>query len=258
MTNDARDALADGVADRVVPDPELDAEADRIARTIAANGPVAVRLAKRAIDAMKAFFLSEGGTFDHVLTGSRDEAVEATRRSLHEGAEQVVLIHDPRVPEDAMHATKAAVEEGIVPGGGVALLRSQKSVEKAIKTEKNADQVTGMRIVHRALEEPLRRVDRAGEHGLTHGLPTALEHRLPTSPLVELPVKVIGLHLLLPSAQERRSDVHAIDRSAKARPRQRRGGGQEISEPCHLLGYGPLSHSPRPSNQHRHANSTVI
>ena len=47
---DAHEALADGVADRVVPDADLDEEADRMARTIAANGPVAVRLAKRAID----------------------------------------------------------------------------------------------------------------------------------------------------------------------------------------------------------------
>jgi len=60
--------------------------------------------------------------------------------------------------EDAMHATKAAVEEGIVPGGGVALLRAQKSVEKLAKDEKNEDRATGIRIVKRALEEPLRQI----------------------------------------------------------------------------------------------------
>ena len=55
--------------------------------------------------------------------------------------------------EDAMHATKAAVEEGIVPGGGVALLRSQKALE-GLKVE--GDMKIGVDIVRRALEEPLR------------------------------------------------------------------------------------------------------
>jgi chaperonin GroEL len=68
--------------------------------------------------------------------------------------------------EDAMHATKAAVEEGIVPGGGVALLRAQKAVEKLQKSEKNEDQAIGMRIVWRALEEPVRQIaNNAGQEG---------------------------------------------------------------------------------------------
>jgi chaperonin GroEL len=57
--------------------------------------------------------------------------------------------------EDAMHATKAAVEEGIVPGGGVALLRAQKAIE-AIKAE--GDLQVGISIIKRALEEPLRQI----------------------------------------------------------------------------------------------------
>jgi chaperonin GroEL len=65
--------------------------------------------------------------------------------------------------EDAMHATKAAVEEGIVPGGGVALLRSQKSLE-ALKVE--GDMKHGVDIVRRALEEPLRTIaNNAGLEG---------------------------------------------------------------------------------------------
>jgi len=68
--------------------------------------------------------------------------------------------------EDAMHATKAAVEEGIVPGGGVALLRAQKGLDKIAKTEKNDDQAIGVRIVRRALEEPLRQIaNNAGHEG---------------------------------------------------------------------------------------------
>jgi chaperonin GroEL len=57
--------------------------------------------------------------------------------------------------EDAMHATKAAVEEGIVPGGGVALLRCLKAVA-AVKAE--GDEAVGVAIVKRALEEPLRQI----------------------------------------------------------------------------------------------------
>ena len=63
--------------------------------------------------------------------------------------------------EDAMHATKAAVEEGIVPGGGVALLRCTKAVE-AVKAE--GDVKVGVNIVRRVLEEPLRQI--AGNAGL--------------------------------------------------------------------------------------------
>jgi chaperonin GroEL len=67
--------------------------------------------------------------------------------------------------EDAMHATRAAVEEGIVPGGGVALLRSAKDVDELIK-KLEGDEKIGATIVRRALEEPLRQiVGNAGEEG---------------------------------------------------------------------------------------------
>jgi chaperonin GroEL len=59
--------------------------------------------------------------------------------------------------EDALHATKAAVEEGIVPGGGVALLHAQEEVEKLLKEHKG-DIRTGIQIVVRALEEPTRQI----------------------------------------------------------------------------------------------------
>jgi chaperonin GroEL len=68
--------------------------------------------------------------------------------------------------EDAMHATKAAVEEGIVPGGGVPLLRAVKSLEELEKKADNDDQGIGIRIVRRALEEPLRQIAiNAGHEG---------------------------------------------------------------------------------------------
>jgi chaperonin GroEL len=67
--------------------------------------------------------------------------------------------------EDAMHATRAAVEEGIVPGGGVALVRCAKDVDELIK-KLEGDEKIGAQIVRRAIEEPLRQiVGNAGEEG---------------------------------------------------------------------------------------------
>jgi chaperonin GroEL len=57
--------------------------------------------------------------------------------------------------EDALHATRAAVEEGIVPGGGVALIRAQQGLEKL---EVSDEQRTGVNIIRRAIEEPLRQI----------------------------------------------------------------------------------------------------
>ncbi len=71
--------------------------------------------------------------------------------------------------EDAMHATRAAVEEGIVPGGGVALVRAAKALEKFEINkagEGDSDEQIGVNIVRRALEEPLRQiVQNAGKEG---------------------------------------------------------------------------------------------
>tara|TARA_B110000908_G_scaffold170008_1_gene228447 strand:- start:208 stop:1644 length:1437 start_codon:yes stop_codon:yes gene_type:complete len=58
--------------------------------------------------------------------------------------------------DDALHATRAAVEEGIVPGGGVAYIRASEGLEK-VKGE-NEDEVTGIAIVRRAIEEPIRQI----------------------------------------------------------------------------------------------------
>jgi chaperonin GroEL len=59
--------------------------------------------------------------------------------------------------EDALHATRAAVEEGVVPGGGVAFIRARQALEGKLKAD-NDDQEAGIRIVMRALEEPLRQI----------------------------------------------------------------------------------------------------
>ena len=66
--------------------------------------------------------------------------------------------------DDALHATRAAVEEGIVAGGGVALVRAKKVLEKL--TTENLDETTGVQIVNKAIESPLRTiVENAGGEG---------------------------------------------------------------------------------------------
>ncbi|MCL2327474.1 MAG: chaperonin GroEL [Bacteroidetes bacterium] len=66
--------------------------------------------------------------------------------------------------DDALSATRAAVEEGIIPGGGVALIRAQAALD-AVKVE-NDDELTGVQIIRRAIEEPLRQiVENAGGEG---------------------------------------------------------------------------------------------
>jgi chaperonin GroEL len=68
--------------------------------------------------------------------------------------------------EDALSATRAAVEEGIVPGGGVALIRAQKRLDK-LEKELSADERTGVGILRKALEEPLRMIaENAGQEGM--------------------------------------------------------------------------------------------
>ena len=80
------------------------------------------------------------------------------------GATEVEVKERKDRVDDAMHATRAAVEEGIVPGGGVALLRATEALKK-IRTQ-NDDQKTGVEIVRRALSTPARQIAiNAGEDG---------------------------------------------------------------------------------------------
>ncbi len=80
------------------------------------------------------------------------------------GATEVEVKERKDRVDDAMHATRAAVEEGVLPGGGVALLRSIKAIEK-LRTS-NSDQKTGIDIVRKALSWPARQIAfNAGEDG---------------------------------------------------------------------------------------------
>ena len=80
------------------------------------------------------------------------------------GATEIEVKEKKDRVDDALNATRAAVEEGIVPGGGVALLRAKKAVEKVHSD--NADVQAGINIVLRALETPIRQiVENAGVEG---------------------------------------------------------------------------------------------
>ena len=80
------------------------------------------------------------------------------------GATEIEVKEKKDRVDDALHATKAAVEEGIVPGGGVALLRAKAAVAKL--TTDNPDVKAGINIVLRALEAPIRQiVENAGVEG---------------------------------------------------------------------------------------------
>mgnify|MGYP006173053837 CR=1 FL=1 len=80
------------------------------------------------------------------------------------GATEVEVKERKDRVDDALHATRAAVEEGIVPGGGVALLRAAAKLEKLEAA--NEDQKVGIRIVRKALEAPLRQIaENAGTDG---------------------------------------------------------------------------------------------
>jgi chaperonin GroEL len=84
---------------------------------------------------------------------------------IHVGAATETAMKEKKARvEDALHATRAAVEEGIVPGGGVALLRAQQALKGL--TLDDADEQIGVRIVERALEEPIRQISiNAGVEG---------------------------------------------------------------------------------------------
>ena len=80
------------------------------------------------------------------------------------GATEIEVKSRKDLVEDAMHATRAAVEEGVVPGGGVALLYATRQLDKLEGA--NPDQTVGVGIVRRAIQEPVRQIaENAGRDG---------------------------------------------------------------------------------------------
>jgi chaperonin GroEL len=109
------------------------------------------------INQIKAQIESTTSDYDREKLQERLAKLSGGVAVLHVGAATEVEVKEKKDRvDDALHATRAAVEEGIVPGGGVAFVRAIPSLDK-VET-RNADEKTGVQIVRRALEEPLRQI----------------------------------------------------------------------------------------------------
>lgn len=133
--------------------------------TTVVNGSGSADAIKSRVDQIKAQIESTTSDYDKEKLQERLAKLAGGVAVLYIGAATEVEMKEKKDRvDDALAATRAAVEEGIVPGGGVAVLRARKAID-ALKGE-NADEQTGIAIVYRALEEPLRQIVRnAGGEG---------------------------------------------------------------------------------------------
>ncbi len=133
--------------------------------TTLVNGAGENEMIKNRVNQIKAQMESTTSDYDREKLQERLAKLAGGVAVLYVGAASEVEMKEKKDRvDDALHATRAAVEEGIVAGGGVALLRAKASLA-SIKTE-NADEATGVQIVSRAIESPLRTiVENAGLEG---------------------------------------------------------------------------------------------
>lgn len=133
--------------------------------TTVVNGAGGEDLIKNRVNQIKAQIETTTSDYDKEKLQERLAKLAGGVAVLYVGAASEVEMKEKKDRvDDALHATRAAVEEGIVAGGGVALVRA-KSVLDNVKTE-NADEATGVQIVNRAIESPLRTiVENAGGEG---------------------------------------------------------------------------------------------
>ena len=133
--------------------------------TTVVNGAGEEDLIKNRINQIKSQIESTTSDYDREKLQERLAKLAGGVAVLYVGAASEVEMKEKKDRvDDALHATRAAVEEGIVAGGGVALVRAKTTLEK-VKTE-NADEATGVQIVSRAIEAPLRTiVENAGGEG---------------------------------------------------------------------------------------------
>jgi len=133
--------------------------------TTIVNGSGTPKTIKTRVNQIKSQIESTTSDYDKEKLQERLAKLAGGVAVLYVGAASEVEMKEKKDRvDDALHATRAAVEEGIVAGGGVALVRA-KSVLDKIKTE-NADEETGVQIVARAIESPLRTiVENAGGEG---------------------------------------------------------------------------------------------
>jgi chaperonin GroEL len=133
--------------------------------TTVVNGAGSADLIKNRVNQIKAQMETTTSDYDREKLQERLAKLAGGVAVLYVGAASEVEMKEKKDRvDDALHATRAAVEEGIVAGGGVALLRAKKALDK-VKAD-NADEATGIQIVSRAIESPLRTiVENAGLEG---------------------------------------------------------------------------------------------
>jgi chaperonin GroEL len=133
--------------------------------TTVVNGAGGEDLIKNRVNQIKAQIETTTSDYDKEKLQERLAKLAGGVAVLYVGAASEVEMKEKKDRvDDALHATRAAVEEGIVAGGGVALVRAKAVLDK-VKTE-NADEATGVQIVNRAIESPLRTiVENAGGEG---------------------------------------------------------------------------------------------
>ena len=129
------------------------------------NGAGEKSLIKNRVNQIKSQIESTTSDYDREKLQERLAKLAGGVAVLYVGAASEVEMKEKKDRvDDALHATRAAVEEGIVAGGGVALVRAKSVLEKI--TTENLDEVTGIQIVARAIESPLRTiVENAGGEG---------------------------------------------------------------------------------------------
>ena len=133
--------------------------------TTVVNGSGAAKNIKTRVNQIKSQIETTTSDYDREKLQERLAKLSGGVAVLYVGAASEVEMKEKKDRvDDALHATRAAVEEGIVAGGGVALVRAQKVLSKV--TTDNADEDTGLQIVARAVESPLRTiVENAGGEG---------------------------------------------------------------------------------------------
>jgi chaperonin GroEL len=133
--------------------------------TTVVNGSGDADQIKTRVNEIKAQIESTTSDYDREKLQERLAKLAGGVAVLYVGAASEVEMKEKKDRvDDALHATRAAVEEGIVAGGGVALLNSRKVIEKL--TTQNLDETTGVQIIARAIEAPLRTiVENAGGEG---------------------------------------------------------------------------------------------
>jgi len=145
-----------GTAERITIDKD---------NTTVVNGAGDKSLIKNRVNQIKSQIESTTSDYDKEKLQERLAKLAGGVAVLYVGAASEVEMKEKKDRvDDALHATRAAVEEGIVAGGGVALVRAKKVLEKI--TTENLDETTGIQIVARAIESPLRTiVENAGGEG---------------------------------------------------------------------------------------------